>query len=120
VGIANSRLVAVTDDLVTFRTKLGQTASLDPVEFLRRFVQHVLPPGFHKIRHGGLYASAKPGGLLEQARALLPKPVRKQRELRVQVQKLEPETRCCPVCGGNLRRLYLTSRSPRAPPAPMP
>lgn len=43
VGIANSRLVDVRDDLVTFRTKNGKTVSLTPVEFLRRFVQHVLP-----------------------------------------------------------------------------
>lgn len=58
VGIANSRLVDVRDDAVTFRTKNGKTVSLAPVEFLRRFVQHVLPDGFHKIRHYGLYAGA--------------------------------------------------------------
>jgi hypothetical protein len=41
------------------------------VEFLARLVQHVLPPGFRKIRHIGLYASAQPGGLLEKARQAL-------------------------------------------------
>ena len=58
VGIANSRLVLVREDAVLFRTKNGKTVSLPPVEFLRRFVQHVLPDGFHKIRHYGLYAGA--------------------------------------------------------------
>jgi len=58
VGIANGRLVDVRDDLVTFRTKNGKTASLAPIAFLHRFVQHVLPDGFHKIRHYGLYAGA--------------------------------------------------------------
>ncbi len=62
VGIANSRLMDVTNDQVTFRTKFGRTTSLEPVAFLHRLVQHVLPQGFRKIRHAGLYASAKPGG----------------------------------------------------------
>lgn len=58
VGIANSRLVDVTDEAVTFRTKNGKVVTVTPVEFLRRLVQHVLPEGFHKIRHYGLYAGA--------------------------------------------------------------
>jgi hypothetical protein len=58
VAIANSRLVHVTDTSVAFRTKEGKVHSLQPVEFLRRFIQHVLPEGFHKIRHYGLYAAS--------------------------------------------------------------
>jgi hypothetical protein len=58
VGISNSRIVDVRNDAVTFRTKNGKTVTVSPVEFLRRFVQHVLPDGFHKIRHYGLYAGA--------------------------------------------------------------
>jgi hypothetical protein len=58
VGIANSRLLHVSDDSVTFRTKGEATKTLSQVEFLRRFVLHVLPDGLHKIRHIGLYASA--------------------------------------------------------------
>jgi hypothetical protein len=57
VGIANGRLLDVTDDRVVFRTRGEATKTLDPVDFLWRFVQHVLPDGFHKIRHVGLYAS---------------------------------------------------------------
>jgi hypothetical protein len=58
VAIANSRLVDVRADAVTFRTKNGKAETLHPVDFLRRFVEHVLPPGFKKIRHFGLYATS--------------------------------------------------------------
>ncbi len=54
VGIANSRLLAVSDVAISFRTKGTATETLAPVVFLRRFVQHVLPDGLHKIRHVGL------------------------------------------------------------------
>jgi hypothetical protein len=72
VAIANSRLVDVRSDVVVFRTKNGKTASLTPVEFLRRFIQHVLPEGFHKIRHYGLYASAAEDARHEAQRLLAP------------------------------------------------
>ena len=111
VGIANSRLLDVGPNHVTFRTKHGRTATLHPVEFLRRFVQHVLPDGFHKIRHAGLYASAQPGGLLEQAKAMLPKPKPPKDPGPALIEAL----RRCPHCGGLLLRLPLTAQ-PRAPP----
>lgn len=113
VGIANSRLVDVGPEQVSFRTKHGKTATLHPVEFLRRFIQHVLPDGFHKIRHAGLYASAQPGGALEQARALLP------------ASSATPEPESVPTeapvicihCGGLLLRIPLTALARAPPPA---
>jgi len=111
VGIANSRLVEVAEDHVTFRTKHGRTATLHPVEFLRRFVQHVLPDGFHKIRHAGLYASAQADGPLEQARALLPASPALPKPGPAPIEA--PLT--CPHCGGILLRIPLTAL-PRAPP----
>jgi hypothetical protein len=75
VAIANSRLVDVTHSSVSFRTKEGKLTTLESVEFLRRFVQHVLPDGFHKIRHYGLYSATGTKQKLELAREhLLPKP----------------------------------------------
>lgn len=68
VGIANSRLLEVTGNQVTFRTKDGRSVSLPPVTFLQRFVQHILPDRFKKIRHAGLYASPQ---ALARARELL-------------------------------------------------
>jgi len=72
VGIANSRLLAVTSDRVTFRTKDGRSLSLHPVAFLQRFIQHVLPDGLKKIRHAGLYAAPR---ALGKAKAILGTPV---------------------------------------------
>jgi Putative transposase/Transposase zinc-binding domain len=74
VAISSSRLVHVSDDAVTFRTKDGKTVTLPPVEFLRRFLLHVLPDGLHKIRHFGLYSGAHAGGRLLAARACMPAP----------------------------------------------
>jgi hypothetical protein len=72
VAISSSRLVHVSDDVVTFRAKDGKSVSLPPVEFLRRFLLHVLPDGLHKIRHYGLYSGAHAAGRLSTARACLP------------------------------------------------
>lgn len=71
VGLSNHRLVSATDDTVTFRTWGEQTASLAPHEFLRRFLQHVLPNGFVKLRHYGLLAPGNVNTRLVTARKLL-------------------------------------------------
>lgn len=71
VGIANSRLRSIDDEQITFDTKDGQTITLSPFEFIGRFLQHVLPPGFVKIRHYGLHASVHAKTKLSEAQALL-------------------------------------------------
>jgi len=71
VAIANQRLEAVDENAVRFRTRHGKTATVHPSEFIRRFLLHVLPTGFVKIRHYGLFAPAHAGSALERARALL-------------------------------------------------
>jgi hypothetical protein len=66
VAISNRRLIAMDEAGVTFRYKdyrrdgaeRYQTMTLAPAEFIRRFLLHVLPRGFHRIRHYGLFASA--------------------------------------------------------------
>ena len=68
VAISNSRLIAVDQRSVTFKVKDYRvegpgrytTMTLDVGEFIRRFLIHVLPKGFHRIRHYGLFASAQP------------------------------------------------------------
>jgi hypothetical protein len=72
VAISNARLISIDDHEVVFRTRGDQTARLSPIDFTRRFLDHVLPPGVVKIRHFGLHASANVNGPLETARALLP------------------------------------------------
>ena len=128
VAISNSRFVAVTDDAVTFHTKGGKRSTLHPVELLRRFVQHVLPDGFHKIRHFGLYASAAVANTLPAARAALapasaptpvaPLPPTWRDRLRALTGH---DVHRCRVCGGLVDHVPLprvpVSPGARAPPA---
>ncbi len=58
VAISNSRLLDVTDERVVFRTRGDKTASLSVADFVSRFLLHVLPRRFVKIRHYGLFAAA--------------------------------------------------------------
>lgn len=71
VGLSNRRLLSATDDAVTFRTRGEETATLHPHEFLRRFLQHVLPDGYVKLRHYGLLAPGNVNTKLVTAHALL-------------------------------------------------
>jgi hypothetical protein len=72
VGISNSRVASSNPDGVTFATKHGRSCTLPQVEFLRRLLLHVLPKGFHKIRHYGLCSASHVRlGTLEQAQTLL-------------------------------------------------
>jgi len=119
VAIANSRLVDVQSDAVTFRTKNGKTETLHPVEFLRRFVQHVLPDGFKKIRHFGLYASCQ-RQLLEAARCQLSNSVPSctpppswPEQLRLLTGR---DVTRCPHCGAELDPVPLLRNNARAPP----
>jgi Putative transposase len=71
VGISNQRLVRMDEHGITFRTKEGKTLTLPADQFLDRFLQHVLPSGFTKIRHYGLMASSNATTKLELARERL-------------------------------------------------
>ena len=80
VAIANSRLIALDDNGVTFKWKdcrakgrrRQKVMTLAPGEFIRRFLIHVLPSGFHRIRRYGLFANGGRADNLARARALLP------------------------------------------------
>jgi hypothetical protein len=71
VAISNHRIVDVTEDCVTIKTRHEALARMHPLEFIRRFLNHVLPTGFVKIRHFGLMASTNVNTRLCQARNLL-------------------------------------------------
>ena len=112
VAISNSRLLDVTPNAVTFRTKGDGVEVLHPVEFLRRFVRHVLPQGLHKIRHVGLHAS---GEKRRRIRAFTGTIVQPSPPKTYQARLLEltgrDVTRCV-VCSGFLNPIAL----PRGPP----
>jgi putative transposase len=116
VGIANSRLRAVSGHAVTFRTKGQGLETVTPVEFLRRLVRHVLPDGFHKIRHVGLYAPAA-ARRCETARARLGATSRPRRRCGWRerlVQLTGRDVTRCPRCGGPL--VTLVAARCRDPP----
>lgn len=122
IALSDSRLVEATPEKVTFTTRHGKTASMDPVTFLHRFLQHVLPQSFRKVRHGGLYGSARRGGRLDQARALLEQEVEPEvlekwkKDTEETLEKLVDEGPPCPECGGILDRTSRRIPATRAPP----
>src|SRR5262249_47655070 len=117
VAISNQRIVSLKDRRVTFTyRKVGSTRprppTLDALEFLRRFLQHVLPDGFVKVRHFGfLHAScAIPPDTLRrmivQARPIDGKPTR--------IVPPQPLVALCPTCGTPMRvvmRLWTSHRA---------
>jgi len=129
VAIANSRLLAMDDHAVRFRWKDYRTAdprtgavkmkamSLSPAEFLRRFLLHVLPPGFHRIRHYGLLAKGPKAPDLGRLRALIPGQPAAPADAR-ETAAPEPEAiaPACPCCGGRMRivEVFSRGRMPRA------
>jgi hypothetical protein len=123
VGISNSRLVHLDNDAVTFRTKNGKTVTVTPVEFLRRFVQHVLPDRFHKIRHYGLYAGATQDArlvarqLLEPVSSSVCAPSATPLLWSQQLHKLTGrDVHRCPCCGEHLEHRPVPPTRCRAPP----
>jgi hypothetical protein len=130
VAIANSRLVAMTDDAVSFLWKdyrqegRRKVMTLEPAEFIRRFLLHVLPPGFHRIRHFGFLANAHRAARLALCRQLLARPVDHQQAERdgepgdpprVPLWRHGPQPDSCPCCGGlSLFRSTLARAPPRA------
>ena len=116
VGLSNSRLVAVGENAVTFRTKNGATATLMPETFLGRFLLHVLPPRFVKIRHYGLLAPANIHTRLRRAQQLLgpvPEPTRAPLRANPDDQPDHDDTQAsppafappCPYCGARTLRI---------------
>jgi hypothetical protein len=114
VAIANSRLVALDDYRVAFRWKdyrvdgpeRAKVMTLAIDEFIRRFLIHVLPTGFHRIRHYGLFANGSRAENIARARQLLDVPPTKKTEPRDAgcTDDSEPQILAhpCPCCGGRM------------------
>ncbi|MFA6162476.1 MAG: IS91 family transposase [Methylobacter sp.] len=129
VAIANSRLIALDEQGVTFRWKdyrtkgktRHKTMTLTTDEFIRRFLLHVLPSGFHRIRHYGLLANGGRREQLAQVRELLQvMPADRERnggDSEAVGQSAQP-TFVCPDCGAAMIIVEtLTRKQPiRAPP----
>src|SRR5437763_1405805 len=112
VAITNSRLLSLSDGKVRFRWKDyrqdGKTKvmTVDGGEFIRRFLLHVLPDGFHRIRHYGLFANGHRADKLALCRTLLGVPAVEADHSEDQ-QQGEPgstfEPPPCPCCGGRMK-----------------
>jgi hypothetical protein len=74
VAISDARLVSADAQQVCFITRDGKIANLLPTVFTERFMLHILPSGFHKIRHYGLYAPGASRARLDTARKFLAPP----------------------------------------------
>jgi hypothetical protein len=122
VGISNSRLVSMDERGVSFRTKTG-VATVAPEAFLARFLQHVLPPRFVKIRHYGLHSASHATTRLVAAKQLLAparplaSPIQGE-DTQTLIERLTGvDVRICPACHqSTLVRRPLPEQS-RAPPA---
>jgi hypothetical protein len=104
VAISNHRLLAMENGQVTFtykdyaRGQRQRTMTLDTVEFLRRFLLHVLPTGFTRIRHYGLLANRVRATRLERCRYLLGQATTPEWEAEVREETAEAKESLCPRC----------------------
>ena len=127
-AISNRRLVSFTDDQVTFGWKdyahggRRGTMTLEAVEFVRRFLMHVLPTGFVRVRHYGLLANRHRQEKLARCRGLLGLAVTPQADTDPTDPIPSPEsestvtpTRACPRCGAG--RMVVVAEFPPMPPA---
>jgi hypothetical protein len=112
VAISNGRLIACDEKGVTFKWKdyriegpdRYKVMTLATHEFIRRFLMHVLPAGFHRIRYYGLLASGQRAENIARARKLLAPPIIPVDAIKASsLDAAEPQTtNLCPCCGGRM------------------
>jgi hypothetical protein len=132
VAISNSRLIAAAATGVTFSYKdyriegpgRYKTMTLKPDEFIRRLLIHVLPNGFHRIRHYGLLASGTKTETIARARELIaavtPGQTAHQPQPPDSNAATNKPTHPCPGCGGrmNIIETFKRGSTPRYRPPP--
>jgi hypothetical protein len=136
VAISNRRLIAYDEKGVSFRWKdyrlegheRYKVMTLPTHEFIRRFLIHALPAGFHRIRYYGLLASGKRAENIARARELLTPPLIPINAIKAigspasqpQTPESQPEKHQCPCCGGrtNIIERFEPGATPRYRPGP--
>jgi hypothetical protein len=129
VAISNRRLIACDDNGVTFKWKdyriegpeRYKVMTLATHEFIRRFLMHVLPAGFHRIRYYGLLSSGKRADNIARARELLAVPLLPIEAIKAastDTNQLQPPKHPCPCCGGPMIiiEIFKRGRVPRYRP----
>ena len=123
VAIANSRLISLADGKVAFRWRdyrhrgKPKVLTLDAPEFIRRFLLHTLPDGFHRIRHYGFLANGRRAARLELCRRLLnaAQPAATARTGQTEDEATPP---CrCPRCGSHMivLAIWRCGQAPKQP-----
>ena len=133
VAISNRRLIASDDKGVTFKWKdyrvegpaRYKVMTLATDEFIRRFLMHVLPAGFHRIRYYGLLASSKRAENIAHARELLTLsilPLDAIKAASTDPDEPQPPEHPCPCCGGRMIIIETFERGcqPKHQPSPDP
>jgi hypothetical protein len=132
VAISNRRLISADKTGVTFKCKdyriegVGRykTMTLATNEFIRRFLIHVLPKGFHRIRHYGLLATGHRAANIAQARKLLavPSSLKESEPPKAAIDQPRVLPHPCPCCGGRMLIIETFARAcqPRHRPTPKP
>ncbi len=129
VAISNRRLIAADERSVTFKVKDYRiegpgrytTMTLDIAEFIRRFLIHVLPKGFHRIRHYGLFASSHCAETIARARELLGlAPSVPEQAAEIDPAAAQALAHPCPCCGGRMIVIetFAAGCQPRHKPTP--
>jgi hypothetical protein len=140
VAISNRRLISADDKGVTFKWKdyrldgaerYNRVMTLDTSEFIRRFLMHVLPSGFHRIRYYGFLTCQTRANNIERIRELLAVPLIPVDAIKAasatastSAQPEEPKApeHPCPCCGSNMRIIetFLRGQQPKHKPTPIP
>jgi putative transposase/transposase-like zinc-binding protein len=130
VAISNRRLIAADETSVTFKVKdyrvegpdRFKTMTLATGEFIRRFLIHVLPKGFHRIRHYGLLANGNRADNVAKARQLLavPTPVAEPEPEAGASDQASLQVRACPCCGSRMVTIEVFERGSQPKHRPTP
>ena len=128
VAISNRRLIAADETSVTFKVKdyrvegpdRSKTMTLATGEFIRRFLIHVLPKGFHRIRHYGLLANGNRADNVAKARALLAVPTPVAEPEAAASDQASLHTRACPSCGSRMVIIEVFERGSQPKHRPTP
>jgi hypothetical protein len=133
VAISNRRLISLDHNGVTFKWKdyrlegpaRYKQMTLDPDEFIRRFLIHVLPQGFHRIRYYGFLTCQTRAKNIARIRALLAAPlipVDASKAAHAKAEEPRAPEHPCPCCGGRMRiiEIFLRGQQPKHRPTPMP
>jgi hypothetical protein len=121
VAISNNRIKSIENNTVTFlykdrQRKTGKTMTLDAMEFIRRFLQHVLPKGFMKIRHYG-FLNPNSAFPIEKLRSLISLIHDVIQNLLPEIPKYEKREFTCPRCGKPLQYIAFFNPIPRWGPS---